>query len=286
MLDGANALRIMFTSGRKIDEPLQISAQAGDDFFMHADALGSPISHTDDTGQLAERAHISAYGETRFKSILDDSAARSGTGNPFGFTGREIDETGFMNFRARQTYDPLVGRFLQQDPLGTAAGVNVYQYVKSRPTRFSDPSGLVSGDPGEDLYYSDTPAYSPDVPDAYAAGDFAAGFGDTVSSGFGIAWYFGYPSMTEAIRNQWTSMGYGDSVSGCSGNYRLGQASALAWLISFNAIGFAQGYEFVLFNRNLRIAPWGNRTGHRIGRWPHYHRRPGIGKHRPWERGF
>jgi hypothetical protein len=45
---------------------------------------------------------------------------------------------------------------------------------------------------------------------------------------------------------------------------------------------------------NLRIAPFGNRTGHPTGRYPHYHRRvvydagetlpgQGIGRHRPWD---
>lgn len=46
--------------------------------------------------------------------------------------------------------------------------------------------------------------------------------------------------------------------------------------------------------RNARLAPFGNRTGHPIGKYPHYHRRrigadgkpldsQGIGRHRPWE---
>ena len=49
--------------------------------------------------------------------------------------------------------------------------------------------------------------------------------------------------------------------------------------------------------KNCRIAPFGNRTGHPVGRWPHYHRRivgpngktvPGgsMKWHRPWEKGF
>ncbi|HET9225497.1 MAG TPA: RHS repeat-associated core domain-containing protein [Thermoanaerobaculia bacterium] len=57
---------------------------------------------------------------------------------------------------------------------------------------------------------------------------------------------------------------------------------------------FKAGRE-IKFGKNLRIAPWGNRTGHKYGRWPHYHRRgklgpngqpgpgQGIGRHRPWE---
>jgi hypothetical protein len=46
--------------------------------------------------------------------------------------------------------------------------------------------------------------------------------------------------------------------------------------------------------KNLRIAPFGNRTGHRTGKYPHYHRRSplpgggsakgqGIDRHRPWD---
>jgi len=57
---------------------------------------------------------------------------------------------------------------------------------------------------------------------------------------------------------------------------------------------FKLGRE-IKIGKNLRIAPWGNRTGHRYGRYPHYHRRgtrgadgnplpgQGIGRHRPWE---
>ena|GEM_PF-4268375 len=49
----------------------------------------------------------------------------------------------------------------------------------------------------------------------------------------------------------------------------------------------ARGQE-ISIGRNWRFAPFGNRTNHPIGRWPHYHRRgigegQGIGRHRPWE---
>ncbi len=59
---------------------------------------------------------------------------------------------------------------------------------------------------------------------------------------------------------------------------------------------YVKGVEFVS-GKNLRIAPWGNRTGNEYGELPHYHRRivdqetgdtvsgGGIGRHRPWE-GF
>lgn len=62
----------------------------------------------------------------------------------------------------------------------------------------------------------------------------------------------------------------------------------------------ALGAEVALFARlgreirignNFRLALFGNRTGHPVGRWPHYHYRPsnpappgqGLRRHRPWE---
>ena len=72
---------------------------------------------------------------------------------------------------------------------------------------------------------------------------------------------------------------------------------------SGSAVGLATGSgparwvkfgEEIKFGSNLRIAPFGNRTGNQFGRFPHYHRRvtgsngqtvggQGIGRHRPWE---
>jgi RHS repeat-associated protein len=61
----------------------------------------------------------------------------------FAYTGRERDEeTGLYYYRARY-YDPAVGRFVSEDPLGFAAGdTNLVRYVGNSVTALSDPSGL------------------------------------------------------------------------------------------------------------------------------------------------
>ena len=62
--------------------------------------------------------------------------------NPFLYTAREFDlETGVYFYRARY-YDPSVGRFNSEDPIGFAGGANFYRYGGNDPATKIDPAGL------------------------------------------------------------------------------------------------------------------------------------------------
>ncbi len=64
----------------------------------------------------------------------------------FGYKGMLYDETtGLYNARARW-YDPEVGRFISEDPIGLGGGMNQYAFAGNDPINGSDPSGLL--DPG------------------------------------------------------------------------------------------------------------------------------------------
>ncbi|MFH1653534.1 MAG: RHS repeat-associated core domain-containing protein, partial [Pseudomonadota bacterium] len=69
--------------------------------------------------------------------------------NPFMFNGREWDsEVGIYYYRARY-YDPSIGRFISEDPINLAGGINLYNYVGGNPVNRVDPWGLI-------LWYADT----------------------------------------------------------------------------------------------------------------------------------
>lgn len=60
---------------------------------------------------------------------------------PFLFAGREYDrETGLYYNRARY-YDPGLRRFISEDPIGLAGGINLYAYAGNDPVNYTDPSG-------------------------------------------------------------------------------------------------------------------------------------------------
>ena len=61
--------------------------------------------------------------------------------NPYQYTGRENDGTGLYYYRARY-YNPTLKRFISEDPLGLAAGLDSYAYVDGNPNDRKDPYGL------------------------------------------------------------------------------------------------------------------------------------------------
>jgi RHS repeat-associated protein len=62
--------------------------------------------------------------------------------NPLMYMGREYDRTTGLYYVRNRWYDPAVGRFISEDPIGLAGGINVYVYAGNSPTHLRDPMGL------------------------------------------------------------------------------------------------------------------------------------------------
>jgi RHS repeat-associated protein len=132
-VDSAGNVLARYAQGLGFDQPLS-EFRGGTTSYYQQDGLNSVTSLTSPAGALANSYTFDSFGKL---------TASSGTlTNPFQYTGRELDsETGLYFNRARY-FDLATGRWLSEDPLQFAAGMNFYEYSYNNPANFNDPSGL------------------------------------------------------------------------------------------------------------------------------------------------
>lgn len=136
--------------GSYIDEPIvMINGRNGKKIFYHSNRQYSIIGLSDSNGNVVERYAYTPYGE---RIVFDNGGyvrSASVTANPYGFTGRRLDnETGLHYFRARY-YSAELSRFISRDPIGYIDGMSLYR-------GFYIPNGV---DPNGELTRSQYQAY-------------------------------------------------------------------------------------------------------------------------------
>lgn len=145
--DGLNVIKEIRNPGQStdfihslnIDEPLYLQKPDGTMRYYLADALGSVVALVDGgTGNVTTSYAYDPFGQV---TVTGSDA------NPFQYTGRENDGTGLYYYRARY-YSPTLRRFISEDPIGLAGGLNFYAYVQNNPVNWVDPWGLKGGTVG------------------------------------------------------------------------------------------------------------------------------------------
>jgi len=103
-------------------------------YFYHLDHLGTPQELTDWEGQVVWSARYRVYGNV----LAQDVAVVE---NNLRFQGQYFDEESGLHYNRFRYYDPGVGEFVSQDPIGLLGGINNYQYA-ANPATWIDPLGL------------------------------------------------------------------------------------------------------------------------------------------------
>ena len=107
--------------------------------FYQCDHLGTPQELTDHEGRVAWSASYKAWGEAR--QAISEAGRKAGFRNPIRFQGQYWDEETGLHYNRHRYYDPVVGRFISNDPIGLLGGLNLQQFAPN-PVEWIDPLGL------------------------------------------------------------------------------------------------------------------------------------------------
>ncbi len=134
--DGNNEITRYYIHGAGLLAMVTPSNQV---YSYHFNGTGSTVAMTD-----AAQSVINQYRYDPFGNIINQSETIP---QPFTFVGQYgvmTEPNGFYYMRARY-YDPQVGRFISEDPIGFDGGdVNLYAYVGNNPIMGVDPWGRCS----------------------------------------------------------------------------------------------------------------------------------------------
>jgi RHS repeat-associated protein len=143
----------------------------GDDLLMEADANGEPLRtythwpgvdnphsvRVTSNGQQATYFYVTEHpghvtglvneagflaAEYRYTPWGEVESASDPTEQPLRFMAREHDPANGLYYVRARWYDPDMARFISQDPIGLAGGMNTYAYAGNDPVNDRDPSGL------------------------------------------------------------------------------------------------------------------------------------------------
>lgn len=177
--------------------------------YYHHDHLQTPLQATDKAGNIVWSATYNVFGQAIITTPSATELVPTIESN-LRLPGQYEDTETGLHYNFNRYYDPQTGRYISQDPIGLAGGINRFSYVNHNPLNSFDPSGLLAfGDP---------------LPQGFV--DTTAAFGDTLS--FGI---------TDEIREL---LGTNNTVNKCSDAYNYGEWGGIAYSLAFGAAHFGR----------------------------------------------
>ena len=130
--------------------------------WLFSDHQGTVRDIVDSRGTHRKHVDYNSFGDVLGEQYYDtdgapippelESTDSEAVDQLFGYTGQVRDEESDLYYYRARWYDPSIGRFVSEDPLGFDAGdTNLYRYVQNSPHNFVDPSGMLRDDPKAEL---------------------------------------------------------------------------------------------------------------------------------------
>ena len=116
------------------DTPIAI-LQQGDLYYIHTDHRNAPIAVTDNTSKLIWQAHNEDFG---YATINANSTFELN----LRLSNQYYDSESGLHYNTNRYYDALNQQYLTPDPLGLAAGPDLFAFALNQPHSISDPDGL------------------------------------------------------------------------------------------------------------------------------------------------
>ncbi|WP_312468272.1 RHS repeat-associated core domain-containing protein, partial [Pseudescherichia sp.] len=115
----------------------------GDICWFSTDLNGAPLDVTDEQGNICWSGQYGSFGEVRYQSDGFSRLLQATTPDhqPLRYAGQYADSETGLHYNLFRYYDPQVGRFTVQDPIGLKGGLNFYTYAPN-PLSWIDPCGL------------------------------------------------------------------------------------------------------------------------------------------------
>ena len=118
--------------------------------FYHHDVLGSPVTATNELGQVIWHERTESYGKSEGRVSQNGNAfgdnALPAANSRQGYTGHTLDNSAGLTYMKARYYDHNIGRFLSNDPVGFTSDqpmmFNRYAYANNNSYTYVDPDGM------------------------------------------------------------------------------------------------------------------------------------------------
>jgi len=204
-------------------------------YWHHNDHLGTPPALTDASGRVVWTMSQTPFGVATVNEDPDGDGIK--VTNNFRFPGQYFDAETGLNYNYFRTYDPILGRYTQSDPIGLNGGMNTFGYVGGNPLSVFDSTGLTTISLGVGGAFQQT----------------AAGASQSYSLGVSTSGKFCFITTTCARVGPGESAGAGVVASVSKGDFCPGNTATLG--------AFAEGGDALLTGGSVDVGSSGDVSG-------------------------